>query len=62
MPIIKVDPREALEYVKNFDWSASDALTDEDIARQAADDPDTAPVPESENLAKDKTPRRAVRK
>ena len=27
----------------DFDWSKFDATTDEDIARQIAEDPDTAP-------------------
>ena len=28
---------------ETMDWAAVDALTDEDIARQIAEDPDTAP-------------------
>ena len=30
--------------LSNLDWSRVDAATDEEIARQAAEDPDTAPV------------------
>lgn len=57
MPTIKADPAKARDYVKHFDWSKSDALTDADIARQIAEDPDAAPLPADEPLLSD-TPRR----
>lgn len=43
MTIIKVNRKQALKALKNFDWSEQDALTDEDIARQIASNPDAAP-------------------
>ena len=33
----------------DFDWSKFDATTDEDIARQIAEDPDTAPELDEED-------------
>jgi hypothetical protein len=53
MPIIRADLAKARDYVKNFDWSASDALTDEDIARQVAEDPDVAPLPTGKEALSD---------
>ncbi len=43
MPAVKIDPRDARAYVENMDWSAIDAMTDGDIARQIAANPDAAP-------------------
>lgn len=43
MPIVKVSKAEVDAYLKDFDWSKSDAMTDEDIARQIAENPDAAP-------------------
>ena len=37
---------------KRVDWRRVDATTDEDIARQIADDPDTAPESTEEDLDK----------
>ena len=44
MPIVKADRAKALAYLANRDWTESDALTDEDIARQVASNPDAAPL------------------
>jgi uncharacterized protein (DUF4415 family) len=43
MPIVKVTKAEAEAHLKDVDWSKIDAITDEDIARQIAEDPDAAP-------------------
>jgi putative transcriptional regulator len=43
MPIAKVTLSQALETLKNFDWSKIDALTDDDIAHQIETDSDVAP-------------------
>ena len=43
MPIAKVTLSQALETLKNFDWSKVDALTDDDIGRQIENDSDAAP-------------------
>jgi len=43
MAIIKSDSKKAAEMLKKFDWSRIDAMTDKDIARQIASNPDAAP-------------------
>jgi uncharacterized protein (DUF4415 family) len=43
MAIVKIDLAEAKASLKDRDWSKFDATTDEDIARQIADNPDAAP-------------------
>ncbi len=44
MPIVKVTPELLANAQKDIDWTAVDAMTDEDIARQVADNPDAAPL------------------
>src|SRR5579859_6353421 len=44
MPTVKITRAEAEAYVKGFDFSKIDALSDDDIARQVADNPDAAPL------------------
>lgn len=44
MPTVKITRAEAEAYVKDFDFSKIDALSDEDIARQVADNVDAAPL------------------
>lgn len=44
MPIIKADRRRAARALKMVDWKALDALSDADIDRQIAANPDAAPV------------------
>lgn len=48
--IKKVTMKDALEAIKNTDWAAIDAMTDEDIARQVASNPDAAPLPQEVNV------------
>lgn len=43
MPIIKADRRRAARALKAVDWKALDALSDADIDRQIAANPDAAP-------------------
>jgi putative transcriptional regulator len=43
MPIIRVSSKKAAKELKKFDWSRVDAMTDKDIARQIASNPDAAP-------------------
>jgi putative transcriptional regulator len=43
MAIIKGSLKRALKELKNMDWKRFDAMTDEDIARQIASNPDAAP-------------------
>jgi len=43
MPIVKVTKQQAEAYNKSRNWMASDTLTDEEIARQIAENPDAAP-------------------
>jgi len=43
MAIVKITKKEAAEHVAKTDWTAIDAMTDEDIARQIAENPDAAP-------------------
>ncbi len=40
--------------LSNFDWTKADQTTDEEIARQIAEDPDTAPEWTDEELARAK--------
>jgi putative transcriptional regulator len=42
---ITVTPEKAQEIVDSIDWARIDAMTDEDIARQIAENPDAAPLP-----------------
>jgi len=42
--IVKVTPEMAEQAIRETDWAAIDAMTDEDIDRQIAEDPDVAPV------------------
>ena len=44
MATVKVTPRMVREAVQQTDWAAIDAQTDEDIARNVANDPDAAPI------------------
>jgi putative transcriptional regulator len=43
MPIIRVNLKQVAKELKKFDWSRADAMTDKDIARQIASNPDAAP-------------------
>jgi putative transcriptional regulator len=40
---VKVTPDMAAQAIRETDWAAIDALTDEDIDRQIAEDPNVAP-------------------
>lgn len=40
----KVTPEMAEQAVREIDWARIDAMTDEDIARQVAENPDAAPI------------------
>lgn len=44
MAIVKVTPDIIAQAVRETDWAAQDALSDDDIARQIADDPDAPPI------------------
>jgi putative transcriptional regulator len=44
MATVKVTREMAEKAVRETDWAAQDALTDDEIARRAAADPDAAPV------------------
>lgn len=41
MPIVRINRAKVKKALKEFDWSKIDAMTDEDIARQIASNPDT---------------------
>ncbi|MER2519989.1 MAG: hypothetical protein ABTQ34_04780 [Bdellovibrionales bacterium] len=43
MPITKTNSKEAARNLKKFNWSRIDAMTDKNIARQIASNPDSAP-------------------
>ncbi len=43
MPIVKSNARNAAKKVRKIDWSRLDAMTDKDIARQMAENPNVAP-------------------
>jgi putative transcriptional regulator len=43
MTIIKTNSKKVAKEIKKFDWSHVDAMTDKDIARQIASNPDAAP-------------------
>ena len=43
MPLVRKSFEEARRSVTKTDWARIDAMTDEDIARQIAEDPDVAP-------------------
>lgn len=44
MARVKVTPEMVAAAMREVDWDAQDALTDAEIARRAAEDPDSAPV------------------
>jgi putative transcriptional regulator len=44
MPTVKVSKADSDAYIETIDWAKIDAMTDEDIARQVADNPDAAPL------------------
>ncbi|RVT99108.1 helix-turn-helix domain-containing protein [Rhodovarius crocodyli] len=44
MAIVKATKATAEKALKAVDWAAQDALTDADIERQAAENPDAAPI------------------
>lgn len=44
MAVVKVTPKIAEQAVRDTDWAAVDAQTDEEIARNVAEDPDAAPI------------------
>ena len=44
MATVKVTPEMVDRAIRETDWAAVDALTDAEIARQAVDDPDAAPI------------------
>lgn len=43
MAIVKVTEEMVREALRSTDWAAIDAMTDEDIARQIAENPEAAP-------------------
>jgi len=52
MAVVKVTPEMVERAVEEIDWARIEALTDAEIARQVADDPDAAPImTEAEILA-----------
>jgi len=44
MAIVKVTSERVAQAIANTDWAAIDAQTDEDIARNVAEDPDATPI------------------
>lgn len=42
---VTITPEMAEEIIQSIDWARIDAMTDEDIARAVAEDPDAAPLP-----------------
>jgi putative transcriptional regulator len=44
MAIVKITPERVARAMRETDWGAIDAQTDEDIARNVASDPDAAPI------------------
>lgn len=44
MAVVKVTPEMIEKAVAEIDWARIDALTDAEITRQVADDPDAAPI------------------
>lgn len=44
MPVVKVTPEMVAQALAEVDWEAQAALTDEDIARQVAENPDAARI------------------
>jgi putative transcriptional regulator len=44
MPTVKISKAASDAYIETIDWAKIDAMTDEDIARQVADNPDAAPL------------------
>ena len=42
---VTITPEMAQEIIASIDWARIDAMTDEDIARAVAEDPDAAPLP-----------------
>lgn len=51
MATVKVTPEMVEQALRETDWAAQDALTDEDIARAVASDPDAAPILNDAGLA-----------
>ncbi len=43
MPVVRLSAAEAKAAAREVDWARLDATTDEEIARQIAEDPDVAP-------------------
>jgi len=44
MATVKVTPDMVAQALREVDWAAQDAMTDDDIARQVAEDPEVAPL------------------
>ena len=44
MPTVKASKEDAEKYLRDFDWSKVDAMTDEDIAAQVTENPAAAPL------------------
>ena len=44
MAIVKVTPERIAQALRETDWAAQDAKTDDDIAREVAANPDAAPI------------------
>jgi putative transcriptional regulator len=44
MAIVKVTSERLAQAIANTDWAAIDAQTDDDIARNVAEDPDATPI------------------
>lgn len=44
MPFVRLTPEMEAEALRTTDWAALEAMTDEDIARQVAENPDAAPI------------------
>jgi putative transcriptional regulator len=52
MATVKATPEMIEKALRDTDWAKLDAMTDEDIARQVAENPDAAPIlSDAENLA-----------
>ena len=49
MPIVRLNPTKAKKSLKAFDWSAVDAMTERDIVRQIAANPDTVDTADIKN-------------
>ncbi len=52
MATVRITPEMAAQAMREVDWAAQEALTDQDIARQITDGPDAAPIlTETETVA-----------